>query len=1028
MNSVLFRILLFFPLISAISLGFGEKPADPGEIDMSTFAQPTRDRTQPINRYQQRRTVAVLSVDAGGPQVIADRLMVRLQEDPSLSFVEREQIDQITNEQVLALSGMDAASRIETSTRIGADLLVLVSRESAISGAEMIRVLVCDSVTGARIGQGGMPANHPNLGPLVETVRQTLARFPNRVETVVTVSDFISRDLEFEYSHLQTYLAELLREALSAHRGVAVVEIDEARSIANEMEQRGGDVRRMVPLNVVGEFRTDRLAEGGPRISIEVSVRRGENDGVLVKSGILPVDSAGRFVVETVQDKVMTTLGQSNGDGIGLDEQFNQLVQRADQFTEIGDFERAAALREAAILLRPDDTAQRIRLVREYIRWNRNPVEVWPAGAEYSPTAPFWKDVEARSRATWRRSLFHTEYLIHNRLVTMKVGAELFDHTIHSINGIRGISFNTLGVEEELKKDFIRKTAPALFLLEGHIHINTTKQYQESAASCVFRNAFFRVDGNFLAGEDLLLVGDLLCDLLPEDIPYPRGIVSRLIDGTDMIRGKDATISSKQWFEFATRLGKSERPLVKAYGDYALICYRYYRQKERSEDLLSDARKLVAYLNTEELKQRDNVRNLRREATTDMKRVERKLDRLKQDPPQHTPAPTPPPPAISTILEAGPKEQPDGSLLCERVRLKPLSITVAGKDGEKVPLQGLRWRARGGWYDWHGWVPAWQGTDIIHSTGAVLFVDEDGTAREVLTQEVAGEDLSIHSVAFDGKYVWAASGYDAGIYVLDKTGEIVAHVRHENGLPPAHVAMRIHVMEEGKLLATGTIGSSGRAWLATVTLEDREPHVNVFHKAVKSWNYRNKTPEMKLDPQMRFDPDWIIEYQDRAGERWFLVDRYTSPLVIHAETLDVIVCAFNGSFTSFPRKEPPAEAFLSHGGHLYVAGNREVFKVFEMNPKTKVFRETEKRSHGDWHHGNARGGRLVLKDDYLLYVGGQRWSRHNLKTGKEEIMLSDPKSLPDYGRGDSWSLLESRNFGLIAWHDRKIYQVSFDPL
>ncbi|MEX2608241.1 MAG: CsgG/HfaB family protein [Kiritimatiellia bacterium] len=1007
-----------FLLFLVIYLGFSLRA-------QGAESQQTDARVESSRTAQMSRMLVVLSVDAGASQSIADRLMIRLQEDPTLAFVEREQIAQITNEQVLTLSGAEAASRIKAGTLVGAEILVLVGREKAISGVEMIRVLVCDSATGARIGQGKIPMSHPDLAPLVATVRETLARFPNRVETVVTVSDFISRDLEFDYSHLQKDLAELLREALSVHQGIAVVEIEEARSIADEMALHDGDVRRLVPLNVVGEFRTDRLAEGGPQISIGVRLIRGGNDLVLVKSGAIPVDRAGRFVVETLQDKVTTTLGQTDGDGIGLDEQFNQLVQRADQFAEIGDFERAAASREAAVLLRPDASDQRIRLVREYVRWNRNPVEVWPEGAAYSLTDPFWKDIVARSRATWRRSLFHTEYLIRNRLVTMKVGAELFDHTIHSISGIRGISFKALAVEEELKKDFIRNTAPALFRLEGHMYINTTKQYRESAASCIFRNAFFRVDGNFLAGEDLLLVGDLLCDLLPEDIPYPMGIVSRLMDRTDMSQDEEANVFNEQWVQFATRLGKSERPLVKAYGDYALICHRYYRQKELSEDLLSDARKLVAYLNTGAVNKRDTDGNLRREATTDMKRIQRRLERLKQDAPRQTPALKTTPPAAPNGPEAGPKELPDGVFLCERVRLKPVDITLALKDGKQVPLSGYRWPAAGGWAGWRGFLPAWKGTDIIYSAGAVLFLNEDGTAREVLT----GENLSIHSVVFDGKYVWAASGYDVGIYVIDETGEIIAHVRHEQGLPSAYVAMQIKVMEQGEILAAGSIGQSGRGWLATVALEeDHKPGVTVFHEAVKAWNYQDKTPEMMLDPHMRFDPDWIIEYRDPAGDRWFFVDRYTSPLVIHAETLDVTVCAFNGSFTSFPRNEPPAEAFLSHGGCLYVAGSRGDFKVFEMNPETKVFKETEKRSHGDWHYGNARGGRLVLEDEYLLYVGGQRWLRHQLETGKEEILLSDPRSLPDYGSGGYWSLGKSWIFGLIAWYKGKIYQVSFDPL
>ena len=164
---------------------------------------------KPDHKTEEDRTLAVMSVDGAVSQGIADIVMARLQTNSSLSFVERERFKLISDEQTMALSGLQTVDRVKVGKLVGADLLVLVGRQSSLAG-EMTRLLVCDCATGARIGQVRIPATNESVDPLVDAVQGALARFPNKVQSVVTVSDFISRDLGFEYSHLQKDMAETI--------------------------------------------------------------------------------------------------------------------------------------------------------------------------------------------------------------------------------------------------------------------------------------------------------------------------------------------------------------------------------------------------------------------------------------------------------------------------------------------------------------------------------------------------------------------------------------------------------------------------------------------------------------------------------------------------------------------------------------------------------------------------------------------------------------------------------------------------
>lgn len=550
--------------------------------------------SRPPQAAARARTVAVLSVDAGASRDTVDAVMLALAgaapADTPVALVEREGLEQLAREQVIAKLGDDAHARVDVGRLVGADVLALVGRGLGPAGAG-VRVIVCDSATGARLAQLHVKDDEAAPELLAREVLDALARFPGGVRSVVGVPDLISRDLQLDHADLQGSLAEMLRDSLARHRGLAVLEVDEAKSIAVEGERAGaGDVRRVVPVYVEGEYRTDPLADGGPRVSIVVTLRTAGRELAKIESGAVPLGDAGRFMLEDVQRKLLDVLDAPAADPFDAARELERLVARADRFAEIGEFDRSAALREAALLLNSAADRQRVRLVRDYARWNREPVEAWPAGRSRTPDDPFWAGVVARGRENWRRSLRHVEHLVRNKRVDLKEGSELFREAVDSISGLGSPAL--FAEEERLKKEFVREVGPRLVALPVPEKEFFVYSQRVRATAVAYHAALARVDGKPAAEKDYRLAGDLVCELLPEDAPVVEQMISDLSVRGWNKPGPHGRGDREAWERHVERLFASPRPMVNAYARYVRLRQRIIVKKDRSPELLDEARAL----------------------------------------------------------------------------------------------------------------------------------------------------------------------------------------------------------------------------------------------------------------------------------------------------------------------------------------------------------------------------------------------------------------------------------------------------
>ena len=525
-----------------------------------------------------------------------DLLAARLSETKTVAIVDRQQLGAVFDER--AIQGLlgNRADRGRIGSIAGADLLVLLA-----SSENSVRLVVCDSHLGVTLQDLSLPAKDKTrdnvVAALADQTLRIVHQFEGGVKHVVAVPDFVSRDLTFDYSFLQFDYAEVLRAAYRQTPGLAIVAVEEAKAIAAERDVAGIEQKdRLVPVFIEGEYRTERDAKDAST-TVQITLRARDAAKVLLERKLqaVPLDQAGGQLL-AVFTKDLAGLTHAGGPAIDADGQYRLLTQRAEEFSSLGEFRRSAALREAALLLKPDADDQRIQLVREYTRRNGQPIEfgAWPKGARQDEKDPFWMALVTQVVSDWKRSLQHCEYLIRNRRLCREEATDLAYNAIHSITGVRIVFSKPLDECEAVKKDFLRQAFVRIASLDPAA--KTGRRGLTGALDVynfLFESALMRCDGNYLRRDDL---GP---DRRPAAHPPSRFDVAKLQTqllpaqcGRRYGRGRRTCyrFTDKQYQAFLDRLIASERPLVRVYGRYGKFCYRRYGKQEKSPELLQEAR------------------------------------------------------------------------------------------------------------------------------------------------------------------------------------------------------------------------------------------------------------------------------------------------------------------------------------------------------------------------------------------------------------------------------------------------------
>jgi hypothetical protein len=305
----------------------------------------------------------------------ADLLGVELSQ-AGFELVERDQLEAITAEQQLqAFAATEGPHRVQLGKLLKADALLLLSTRKD-GEKTFVRLIISDTRRGARLRVVELPAENPAAiaKAVVEMARETREHFVGGVKWVVAVPHFLSKDLTHDFDHLQSGFASLLETALSAAPGVAVLETEEATSIGKELDIGGeASVDRVVPLFVAGTYETHRVAptaatQPGEAWPVQVTLSVVVSDGArVIRTFERKAVSLATAVDALSRELPAAILGAKLEDMSPLEpeQEFARLVARAEEFTNVGAWDHAVALREAALLIDPGDVKQRKRILRQ---------------------------------------------------------------------------------------------------------------------------------------------------------------------------------------------------------------------------------------------------------------------------------------------------------------------------------------------------------------------------------------------------------------------------------------------------------------------------------------------------------------------------------------------------------------------------------------------------------------------------------------------------------------------------------------
>lgn len=359
--------------------------------------------------------------DAG----LTDLLTARLSSLGGVELVEREELQSITAEYMLAQLGSAQAAgrRLRLGKILRADRLLLLSRLPGADGTEdAVRLVIADCLSGARIWHECWAADsgfEELVAAVVAAVGQMQRRFPEGVARIVGVSHFVSRNLVHDYDHRQAGYAYLLQHALALHTGTAVLEIEEARAVAQELSLGTPDEadalrHRLVPALVDGEFKVSvDPVNGEQTVDLLVSVHRGKHGDEIRESARSPSDVVALLIGELPR-KILELDPEETR--FSVEEQRDWLVTRAQQFGLVGAWHHSLGLREAALLIDPGNVGLRLDIITEYSLLMCRPLPV-PVRPEQVPTEDNLR-AEYRARVdAYIARMAHVEFLIRNRLV-----------------------------------------------------------------------------------------------------------------------------------------------------------------------------------------------------------------------------------------------------------------------------------------------------------------------------------------------------------------------------------------------------------------------------------------------------------------------------------------------------------------------------------------------------------------------------------------------------------------------------------
>ena len=1005
---------------------------------------------------------------------LADLVFAELSREQGIELVEREQLDAAVKElELSALLGSDAAGRLKLGRLLKADALVLLSlvkprkfETQKEQEQQFLKLVVSDCVYGARLRIDRLPYDPDEIEQVAKQcaslVRQTRQHFAAGIKQIVGVTHFVSKNLTHDYDNLQAGYTYLLENALLSFPGVAVIETEEAQAIGRELSLAGGGpAKRVMPLFVEGEFEMTREKPGvEPTVHLTLHFTDGRHTGQKSERSGLSFSQVTAFLSQKLPLWLVRRAQQNPGAELSGDQQRKLLVARADLFSQWGNWNVAIGLREAALLLDPKNTPQRIAVIAEYARLISAESRQYDLVPAYhtkkrleevvKKNVETWEKLRAEHISRWRIILGHIEDVIRRRAVNPREASRLVSAGMSGAGCLRPYNQDASQEVKKAAREFFWRVYPLFPKLQyGQGTLRTSvkrcvairalepgaaskaltakQQYSKWTGEAVGRIVNQRTLFFYASREDPRMLDDLhrfLTELTSQEMPPIYGVglvfVGEYNKLNKMVR--EGRFTADQIRQFCERLKQTNQPLNVFYGRCGLVSLKLCHKagETPNAEAIREVNALLKFLEGRGYKEQrvpGRAKPVVNSSYNSLCNVRRKITEKLRKPPDGKPT--------KALAKKCRPFHPSS------IRPIDLSPRVVFEPVDEVKA------------NWIDLLKCTESLDVMWSWETAYAMAKRGHVKKIFAVEKKTD--SIQMVVWDGEHVWIST-IESGVWIVSPEGRILGHVGTEEGLPPYnkvlidrhkaqeyyphYYALLLHPIEPGKCIAIGTTGKYGRVWFAALShTQDASKRASysakVFFTATKLALRRVDPADTNLE--IIFRKAWIMEYSSPKEplRRLLLVGRRgrsgdyegRRPLAIDLKTLDVSV--FPGKLPSSARLEQGGREFCCVRGRILFSG-----KVSHKSGRPvgiRLFSPPDDEKTGDWTSTllvemNQRGllmTRRLFPHEGMVYHPGHQWYRVDQQNLQCERLTKGPLSryhwYTNYG--------VSAHYGLVAWNN-----------
>lgn len=987
---------------------------------------------------------------------LSDLLTAKLSQLPGVELVERDELDKLRSEQQVAifLGAQATGERIRLGRLLSADGLLMldyITQKEGDNGAEQkfLKLVVSECRYGARLrvellplpkqgtreeaqrpppaaekplplpDEEARPARLPQLASEQPTDRlvdhcarvvlDTRKRWQGGIRQIVGVPHFVSKNLRTDYDYLQSAYAILLQQSLLAQPGVAVLEIEEVRAIARELDIEKRDYKnRPLMQFVAGDFEMSRREVDGPvTVRLSLTVSDGTKEQAIEHADV-PFDQVAALFTGSVAEAI---LAPANGDrkSLPIERQVEILTSRANVFSELGAIQHAVPLWEAAVLLAPEDVDLRVRLIRET-------QSTFGFARQHS-----WPKQNADKEQHLSRLRFlerHVYPLIYRRKVPPVTAVYLARRLLDQIVA----TGDKLGKSPEYEKKY-RDVYRDLFCqripkLDYDLPVDGKKHDRDGQIQDWVNSGANIAQGiNPTTWDELFYFLD---EVAPSDAPPNNALTMVLYGAWHCSRhpdeGKWSHTNLRAFFE---KLARSKGTTNQLYGKYAVIGVRICQGEAVTRAMLDEARQLIADMKKLETRHfgqpsvwggmsfyaEINTAGLiaavgKNEPPVDqVKKRQRPVAKVADRRPARVPLKKRPKKNAKKKAKKNGNEQHAAvrrAEFQERPRGKHMHVEIS-RDVTLRPIDEPIVA------EWNHWIRCNDSLDLMFSPKQVFAMQSKGEVNSVFKMDRSTG--AIEDVHWSSKNVWIRT-QRGGLHYCTLDGEEIYRADAKEGFPQAGKRSRqfysMIALDDERLLVFGPEeNSGGRAWLRLISPRETSAakRVRVIYKFVKKIRPQHADQH---DPAQQIDRLEFHPYVDptKAKAKKIVAYRKSSslrrrPLVIDTQTYEVSTLASDALPATNDKYQPPYFKLQSRRSlrlALYVANLQGASPV----PNRYLRIPVEESGWGMLEEG---GWVYCLNDGAM-----SRYHRHSRLL--EELVQKERPTC--YGR--------SAFYGLVAWN------------